>query len=76
MQLGMDGGVFYRTQFLKNETRNEFCKSREIKKSFHPEVHIYIFQAPKASWTCEFSSLSGEHRMETPTVTANLIDDD
>ena len=40
--IGVDGGVFYRTRCLQNETGDKFSKSREIKND-SPSSAYYIF---------------------------------
>ena len=44
MHLGVDGVVFYRAQFLENETGDEFCKSREIKNASALRRILYFLQ--------------------------------
>ena len=44
VHLGMDRGVFFLTQCVQNETRDEFWKSREIKNASIPNcMHITFF---------------------------------
>ena len=71
----VDGDVFYSARCLLNETGDELCKSREIKNAFISRCILYFlqqcantacFQVSTASWTCEYSRLPEEHRIETP----------